>query len=88
MTKRKRICILPVQLTKLKLKKIEVVAEEIGDRDVRFVFTGVVDGGRGLLGDMKIMLLSIGKLMKTGWKPKYTSEQAVKLAVKAILEER
>jgi hypothetical protein len=37
---------------------------------------------------VKIMLLSIDKLMKTGWKPKYTSEQAVGLAVKAILEER
>lgn len=71
------------------VKKIaEVVAEEIGFRDVAFVFTGGVDGGRGWLGDVKIMLLSIDKLMKTGWKPKYNSEQAVRLAVKAILKEK
>ncbi len=73
----------------IEVKKIaEVVAEEIGFRDVAFVFTGGVDGGRGWLGDVKIMLLSIDKLMKTGWKPKYNSEQAVRLAVKAILKER
>ena len=73
----------------IEVKKIaEVVAEEIGFRDVDFVFTGGIDGGRGWLGDVKIMLLSIDKLMKTGWKPKYNSEQAVRLAVKAILKER
>jgi len=73
----------------VEVKKIaEVVAEEMGLRDVNLVFTGGVDGGRGWLGDVKIMLLSIDKLMKTGWKPKYTSEQAVGLAVKAILKER
>jgi len=34
------------------------------------------------------MYLSIDKLKKTGWKPKYNSEEAVRLAVKAILKER
>jgi hypothetical protein len=34
------------------------------------------------------MLLSINKLVKTGWKPMYTSEKAVEAAVKAILEEK
>lgn len=73
----------------VEVKKIaEIVAEEMGLQDVRFVFTGGVDGGRGWLGDVKTMLLSIDKLMKTGWKPKYNSEQAVRLAVKAILKER
>ena len=73
----------------VEVKKIaEVVAEEMGLRDVNFVFTGGIDGGRGWLGDVKIILLSIDKLMKIGWKPKYTSEQAVGLAVKAILKER
>jgi UDP-glucose 4-epimerase len=73
----------------VEVKKIaKIVAEEMGLRDVKFVFTGGIDGGRGWLGDVKIMLLSIDKLMKTGWKPKYNSEQAVKLAVKAILKER
>ena len=73
----------------VEVKKIaEIVADEVGLRDVKFVFTGGVDGGRGWLGDVKIMLLSIDKLMKTGWKAKYNSEQAIRLAVKAILKER
>jgi len=73
----------------VEVKKIaEIVAEEMRLRDVKFVFTGGVKGGRGWLGDVKIMHLSIDKLMKTGWKPKYNSEQAVRLAVKAILKER
>jgi len=72
----------------VEVKKIaKIVAEEMKLRDVKFAFTGGVDGGRGWLGDVKIMLLSIDKLMKTGWKPKYNSEQAVRLAVKAILKE-
>jgi UDP-glucose 4-epimerase len=57
----------------------------MGLRNVKFIFTGGVEGGRGWLGDVKIMRLSIDKLMKTGWKPKYNSEQAIRLAVKAIL---
>jgi UDP-glucose 4-epimerase len=69
-------------------KIAEIVAEEMDLQHVKFVFTGGVDGGRGWLGDVKIMLLSIDKLMKTGWKPKYNSEQAVRLAVKAFLKER
>jgi len=73
----------------VEVKKIaEIVADEMRLRDVKFVFTGGVDGGRGWLGDVKIMLLSIDKLLNTGWKPKYNSEQAVRLAVKAILKER
>ena len=63
----------------------KIVTEEMGLRDVEFVFTGGVAGGRGWLGDVKIMHLSIEKLLETGWKPKYNSEEAVRLAVKAIL---
>ena len=56
--------------------------------DVKLVFTGGVDGGRGWKGDVKTMQLSIEKLVKTGWKPHYTSVQAVKLAVKALKNEQ
>ena len=62
-----------------------IVAEEMRLRDVEFVFTGGVEGGRGWLGDVKVMHLSIEKLLETGWRPKYNSEEAVRLAVKAIL---
>ena len=55
--------------------------------NVKFAFTGGVDGGRGWLGDVKNMHLSIRKLRETGWKPKYSSEQAIELAAKALLKE-
>lgn len=66
----------------------EIVVEEMGLRDVEFVFTGGVEGGRGWRGDVKTMYLSIEKLMKTGWKPRYNSERAVRLAARAILGKR
>jgi len=58
----------------------EIVAKEMHLPNVNFSFTGGVDGGRGWKGDIKNMHLSIEKLTKTGWKPKYTSEQAIRLA--------
>jgi len=61
--------------------------EEMGLRDVRFKFTGGVDGGRGWPGDVKTMLLDISKLKKLGWKPKYNSEEAVRLAARALIED-
>jgi len=65
----------------------KIVVEEIGLRDVRFVFTGGVDGGRGWLGDVKNMLLDISKIKKCGWKPKLDSKQAIREAVKRIIVE-
>jgi UDP-glucose 4-epimerase len=64
----------------------EIVAKEMDLSDVKLIFTGGVDGGRGWRGDVKVMLLSVDKLLKTRWKPKYTSEQAVELSTRAILK--
>jgi UDP-glucose 4-epimerase len=61
----------------------EIVAEEVGKPEIKLKFTGV-DGGRGWKGDVKAMQLFINKLLKMGWKPKYTSKQAVNLATKAL----
>jgi UDP-glucose 4-epimerase len=58
----------------------KIVARETGHPKIRLRFTGGVDGGRGWKGDVKNMQLSIQKLLGTGWKPRYSSEQAVKLA--------
>ena len=65
----------------------KIVKEEMKTPDIQFKFTGGVDGGRGWKGDVKKMQLSINKLLKTGWKPKYTSRQAVKLTTKTLKEE-
>jgi UDP-glucose 4-epimerase len=63
----------------------EIMVEEMNLQNVKFHFTGGVDGGRGWKGDVKNMHLSIEKLTKTGWKPKNSSEEAIRLTVKSYL---
>lgn len=68
------------------VKKIAaIVTHEMKLENVNFHFTGGVNGGRGWKGDVKNMHLAVNKLLKTGWKPKYNSEQAIRLATQAIL---
>ncbi|MEM3728455.1 MAG: NAD-dependent epimerase/dehydratase family protein [Candidatus Bathyarchaeia archaeon] len=63
----------------------DIVCTKMGLRDVQYVFTGGVDGGRGWKGDVKVMLLKIDRLKSLGWKPKLNSRQAVERAVSEIL---
>ena len=65
----------------------EIVTEEMKLPNVKFIFTGGVDGGRGWLGDVKLMHLSIKKLRDAGWKPKYNSEKAIQLATRTLLKD-
>lgn len=65
----------------------ETLVEEMGLRDVEFHYTGGVEGGRGWIGDVKIMLLDISKLKKLGWKPRHNSVESVRIAVNHILKE-
>jgi UDP-glucose 4-epimerase len=60
--------------------------EEMGLKDVKFVFTGGVDGGRGWIGDVKNMQLDINKIKKQGWKPRLSSEQAIRQTVKSYID--
>jgi len=62
----------------------EIVVEEMGLKDVMFRFTGGVKGGRGWVGDVKNMLLDVGRLKAKGWKPKYNSGEAVKETTRRI----
>jgi len=43
--------------------------------------------GRGWVGDVRFMLLDISKIKRLGWKPKYSSKEAVRLAVRDLLNE-
>ncbi len=61
----------------------EIVCEEMGVKPI-FKFTG---GKRGWKGDVPLMLLSIEKIKKLGWKPRYNSEEAVRKAVRDLLQE-
>jgi UDP-glucose 4-epimerase len=54
------------------------VIRELGLRNVHVQFDGGVDGGRGWRGDVKNMLLAIDRLEAKGWRPRFTSEAAVR----------
>lgn len=69
----------------ISVKRIaELVAEEMGLCDAKFVFTG---GDRGWVGDVPQMQLSVDKLKSFGWNPDITSEESVRRAIRATLEE-
>jgi UDP-glucose 4-epimerase len=71
---------------RISVKRIaEIVAQEMGLGAVELRFAGGVDGGRGWLGDVKQMHLSIDKLRKLGWSPKLNSEAAVRRAARELL---
>lgn len=65
----------------------KIVTEEMELKNVKFKFTGGVDGGRGWKGDVKNMLLDVKKLKTLGWKPTYSSEEAVKLSTSSTERE-
>ncbi|MDF2956242.1 NAD-dependent epimerase/dehydratase family protein [Candidatus Alkanophaga liquidiphilum] len=65
----------------------EIVCEElglVGEKMPKFRFTG---GRRGWRGDIPFMLLDISRLKSLGWRPKYDSETAVRLATRDLLKE-
>jgi len=66
---------------KITVKEIaDLVSNGLGLKNVKYKFTGGYDG-RGWKGDVKFMQLSIEKIKKLGWKPKYSSNEAVKKAI-------
>lgn len=70
---------------RINVRKIaDIVVEEMNLRNVKYKFTG---GKRGWKGDVPKMLLSIEKIKNYGWKPKYNSEESVRLTVRHLLRE-
>lgn len=64
----------------------EIVKDELGLSDAQISMTGGVDGGRGWMGDVKVMQLDMSRLMQTGWSPRYGSAGAVRQTVKEMIE--
>ena len=64
----------------------EVVIKGMGLKETVMSFTGGVDGGRGWVGDVKEMLLDVGKLKSRGWSPLHDSEESVRLAARSMIE--
>lgn len=65
----------------------DIVTEVMGLAGVRYRTTGGVDGGRGWKGDVKVMSLDIKAILALGWKPKHTSDEAVRRTTLALLKE-
>ena len=61
----------------------EIVAEVMGLKDVRFRYTG---GKRGWPGDVPVVHLNINKIKALGWRPGRTSDEAVRVAAKRLIE--
>ncbi|MBU4190019.1 MAG: NAD-dependent epimerase/dehydratase family protein [Candidatus Thermoplasmatota archaeon] len=61
----------------------EIVVEEMKLRDTKFKYTG---GSKGWVGDVPLMMLSIEKIKKRGWRPKLNSEEVVRKTAKLLLK--
>ena len=64
-------------------KIAEMVVEEMGLKDVKFKYTG---GERGWKGDVPRFQLDASKINKLGWNERYTSDDAVRKAIKEVLD--
>jgi UDP-glucose 4-epimerase len=64
-------------------KIAEMVVEEMGLKNVEFKYTG---GKRGWPGDVPRFQLDSKKINKLGWKAKYKSDEAVRKAIREILD--
>ena len=61
----------------------EVIIEEMGLRDVSLSYTG---GKQGWPGDVPVYQLSNQRLADLGWRAKHNSEEALRIAVRRLLE--
>jgi len=63
----------------------KMIVEEMGLKDVKFNYTG---GERGWAGDVPRFQLSTEKMKKLGWKPRYSSDEAVRKAIRETLDSK
>ena len=63
----------------------DIVSKEMGLKP-EYKFTGGIDG-RGWKGDVKFMRLDISKLESMGWKPRYTSDEAIRMTARWLIDE-
>ena len=60
----------------------DAICRELGLDDVQYAWTGGSGSGRGWVGDVRTMALSLDRLKATGWRPALTSERAVARAAR------
>lgn len=66
-------------------KIADIVVEEMGLSNVEYHYTG---GDRGWKSDIPQVRFNISKLTKLGWQAEYSSDMAVRVAVKAIIKQK
>lgn len=66
----------------------KTVVSEMGCSKTRLSFNRSIEGGRGWKGDVKNMQLSIDKIQGTGWKPRFSSLEAIRLTARFQAIER
>jgi len=66
----------------------DLVVSEMNLSNVTYVFKPATEDGRGWVGDVKFMLLDISKLKSLGWRPKYTSKEAIRSTIRWFLSSR
>jgi UDP-glucose 4-epimerase len=65
----------------------KIVRKNMNLEKAEIMTTGGIDGGRGWVGDIKYAHLDISKLKSLGWSPQLSSEDAVDLASKEIIQD-
>jgi UDP-glucose 4-epimerase len=70
------ISIAKIVCNTMNLRNVELVTQNLASND-----------GRGWIGDVKRMRLDISKLKKLGWKPRFSSMNAVTLASKELTDD-
>lgn len=65
---------------------VKIILDELKLRRIRIIHTGGPKGwlGGGWPGDINLVHYDISKIKKTGWKPTYSPEKAVRLTVRGI----
>lgn len=72
--------------TETTVKKIaDIMCEEMNLSNVKYEYTG---GNIGWKGDVPKFQYDLTKISKTGWKPKYSSDEAIRDAAKRIIKEK
>ena len=60
----------------------EIIVDELGLKNVKFKYTG---GKSGWKGDIPRTIINIEKAVKTGWRPEYNSDMAVRISARKII---
>jgi len=63
---------------------VKILLEKTGNHATKVHYTGGVKGGGGWPGDVAKVKLDASKAIKLGWKPKYTSDEAVTKTIDAL----